>query len=951
MAGSMAMSDQPSPDESAIGAISFEDVENAVKAICKSSVEGDKDKALEPLAETELLRIAKLLELSGRDDWSLRPRTFTLLILVKRSEVLQSFIEEGLSDLSIPFSEQTLPYALKGDAARSKFLELQPLVFSAQASDVEKADGRHRHFSKDGDIHFQRIKWLGRGGFGDVDHVWSRLSLEEYARKRIHRGRTFQRDKEAIKDFENELATLKRLAHKHLIKFVGSYSDPQYIAILMSPVADCDLSKFLKADPFPAERLQLLHQSYGCLTSALLHLHDNKIRHKDIKPGNILIHGDNVLLTDFGTSYDWSMKDESMTASMPNAICVPYCAPEVMMWEPRNLSSDIYSLGCVFLEISTVISGETLEAMRSFFESNGTQKEYVRTNKDAMELWVSKLSQLARSADRNPAQWAKDMLDFDTNKRPTARQLFDLILVQDSIFCGTCCLSIDDSDKSSYQGSLDISTAPMAELNTTQQEAVPVERNNSGKERILGDQSDSSTSVKSLERNAEQNAQEAMILSSCASQSLSNLQGTWSIAKIREMMRSGPLLFAIETIEFSLNRKALRLETLGSAGEFYLCLAASIGRSRIVEGLLLKGLNPTSRGTFGFNAIEAASLYGQRQVLDTFRRCGFMASKINTLVSGSSRAKVSGQKLERFFSEYTYVSINALRTQPESRMRHFEQAIVAQDTDRLWFLLGIGLGETSGLDKPSGLDELFFLAVQKEKSDSVRILLDAGVDWFTLRHGTPALSYAIFSKSIKVTTALLEYGVPPGYFSAPANNPLHLSLQGLIHPFDLQIDMMKLLMDHGARGSAQNLEGHNVLQEAVRRLPAGQCFKLVVSLLLSYEGRLLEARNNRDETVLLEATSRRESVAKIKCLLNAGAIATVKDRDGWTPLHHAVRQEDKELVTLLLNHGADPLQRNKVGKTPRDYTPLAMLKPKQPFRAKFVNDPIDKLLLAAEKKS
>jgi serine/threonine protein kinase len=82
------------------------------------------------------------------------------------------------------------------------------------------------------------IKQLGHGAFGSVDHVRSKLSLQEYAvsniiifchyvnlkrfqRKRILRARTFAKDKAAVKAFENELGNLKRLRHSHLVQLLG----------------------------------------------------------------------------------------------------------------------------------------------------------------------------------------------------------------------------------------------------------------------------------------------------------------------------------------------------------------------------------------------------------------------------------------------------------------------------------------------------------------------------------------------------------------------------------------------------------------------------------------------------------------------------------------------------------------------------------------------------------
>ena len=40
---------------------------------------------------------------------------------------------------------------------------------------------------------------------------------------------------------------------------------------------------------------------------------------------------------------------------------------------------------------------------------------------------------------------------------------------------------------------------------------------------------------------------------------------------------------------------------------------------------------------------------------------------------------------------------------------------------------------------------------------------------------------------------------------------------------------------------------------------------------------------------------------------------------GCTPLHYAVLADDREVVRLLLDAGADPLRSNDYGRTPLDY--------------------------------
>jgi hypothetical protein len=164
-------------------------------------------------------KLAKYLTQAGKQQWSLRPRTYLVLRLMNRLDSMDAFILDGLFDIAIPYTYSRLPASLT-PGTRNAFLEKQTLMMS-KAGDLEMESGRHRHFSSSADTNFVIVKQLGSGYFGVVDHVRSKLSLEEYARKRTLRARTFSKDKKALKTFENELSNLKRLSHGHLVKYVG----------------------------------------------------------------------------------------------------------------------------------------------------------------------------------------------------------------------------------------------------------------------------------------------------------------------------------------------------------------------------------------------------------------------------------------------------------------------------------------------------------------------------------------------------------------------------------------------------------------------------------------------------------------------------------------------------------------------------------------------------------
>ena len=148
---------------------------------------------------------------------------------------------------------------------------------------------------------------------------------------------------------------MKRLSgHQHIIRYAASYRCGREIAFLVEPVADsgslADLLQDIrdKGQPSLAERQILLH-SIGCLAEGLAFIHGKTIRHKDIKPENILIHQGKVVYTDFGVAFDGSDVGSATTIGIPDGFSRRYCAPEVVARQPgpRNERTDIFSLGCV----------------------------------------------------------------------------------------------------------------------------------------------------------------------------------------------------------------------------------------------------------------------------------------------------------------------------------------------------------------------------------------------------------------------------------------------------------------------------------------------------------------------------------------------------------------------------------------------------------------------------
>lgn len=290
------------------------------------------------LREGDYNGIAELLNLRGKRDWSFLPRTFAVLYPIGLEHFMDDFVAANYSDIYLPYTEENLPDALTGEA-RQLFLNYQENVLISNGAKIESGLYPHIHLSRSAAELFFPIGLLGVGGFGEVHHVVGKASLKHFAWKIISR-RHFdtQKERQYLQTFQNELTALQSLRHRHVVRLVGSYSDADHVGLLMRPVADQDLSKFL-SEPMSkhnhGERCLRLRGFFGCLAIAVDYFHNNdkkKVQHKDIKPQNILVKGSKIYITDFGTARlrDVDLGDVTEpTASTMVALSWKYAAPEV----------------------------------------------------------------------------------------------------------------------------------------------------------------------------------------------------------------------------------------------------------------------------------------------------------------------------------------------------------------------------------------------------------------------------------------------------------------------------------------------------------------------------------------------------------------------------------------------------------------------------------------------
>ncbi|KAI4644235.1 hypothetical protein J4E93_006135 [Alternaria ventricosa] len=165
-----------------------------------------------------------------------------------------------------------------------------------------------------------------------------------------------------------------------------------------------------------------------------------------MKPSHILLKNREVYITGFSSSLDWSDRDGDESEGRPESITRRYAAPEVISYEAQSSYSDIWSLGCVYLQMWTILRGGSKDDLEAHI---GDDRGYSSTDID-LEAWIARMEALpGPRSDNLPSEWIRKMLQHDRKQRPTAHALRSMIqeasaeLDAEHMFIGQCCLHED----------------------------------------------------------------------------------------------------------------------------------------------------------------------------------------------------------------------------------------------------------------------------------------------------------------------------------------------------------------------------------------------------------------------------------------------------------------------------------------------------------------------------
>lgn len=182
---------------------------------------------------------------------------------------------------------------------------------------------------------------LGSGGMGAVFHAEDRTLQRPVAVKLLHGAHG------ADPRFLREARALSRLRHPGIVQLFDAGTDEHDSYLVLELVEGRTLAELLHQGPLPPAQAEHVGRR---LAEALAHAHGLGIVHRDISPANVLVHDDDVRLTDFGIA---RMAEATATVGGEVWGTPAFIAPEQVAGETVGPPADIYALGLVLLEALT----------------------------------------------------------------------------------------------------------------------------------------------------------------------------------------------------------------------------------------------------------------------------------------------------------------------------------------------------------------------------------------------------------------------------------------------------------------------------------------------------------------------------------------------------------------------------------------------------------------------
>ncbi|XP_059609865.1 putative dual specificity tyrosine-phosphorylation-regulated kinase 3 homolog isoform X2 [Phlebotomus argentipes] len=226
----------------------------------------------------------------------------------------------------------------------------RPGVGGANNSDYDNDQGSYIHIPHDHVAYrYEVLKIIGKGSFGQVVKAYDHKTHQHVALKMVRNEKRFH------KQAQEEIRILYHLRKQdkentlNIIHVYDYFTFRNHMCITFE-LLYINLYELIKKNKFQGFSLQLVRKFAHSLLICLNALYDNGIIHCDLKPENILLKQQGrsgIKVIDFGSS---CYEEQRVYTYIQSRF---YRAPEVIMGLRYTTAIDMWSLGCILVELYT----------------------------------------------------------------------------------------------------------------------------------------------------------------------------------------------------------------------------------------------------------------------------------------------------------------------------------------------------------------------------------------------------------------------------------------------------------------------------------------------------------------------------------------------------------------------------------------------------------------------
>jgi len=345
--------------------------------------------------------------------------------------------------------------------------------------------------------------------------------------------------------------------------------------------------------------------------------------------------------------------------------------------------------------------------------------------------------------------------------------------------------------------------------------------------------------------------------------------------------------------------------------------AAMGGHREVVEYIVSQGADVEAEGGPGWTALSYAARGNYKEVVEVLRTKG--------IGGGKEVSRLLPTVIERGYADMTTMLIALGADVNFDNGKSLRLAASHGNKDTVELLISKGADVNAG-----GKQAPLHAAASLDRIDIAECLIAAGADvnginkeWWSplgdaIIHGHKRMVEFLLSKGADVDKgngwSALEAAIDGEYKEIAMLLIEHGADVNFCGPLNLaawyEPEYIELLIDNGANVNRVGGWGWTPLHSSVYG-NSRDAFDLLVS-----RGANVNARTDKEETVLHLLIQWGRGPDQVKFVLSRGVDINAADACGWTALHRAVLYNLPEIVKLLIAKGADVNLKDSDGRTP-----------------------------------